>query len=480
MALQLIATEGKYRPCLARREYLSNGAQFNCHLLRKYKYLEQKNISWFVFDAYWFPNPHWNDKFYPYANEIVWDTPGSMRNMIQTHHMENVVVMNTLIKSSFPNVSIKLVLSLSATLAFCPLPSTASTFFNQTNLVTDNQSTNPAQITDPNLINAWGISYGPGPFWISATGTGVSTVYTVNPATNVTTTSPLVVSIPGAGNVTGQVFNSNTAAFNGNLFLFVSMDGTVSGWRGSLGTQAETLVSGSPQNVYMGVAEGSVSGNSYIFAANFKSGAIDVIDGSGQATSLAGNFTDPNLPSGYAPFNIQSLDDKLYVTYALQDAASGDEVAGAGLGFVSVFDDEGNFLQRVASQGTLNAPWGLAIAPASFGEFAGDLLVGNFGDGKINAYSVSDYSFAGQLTETDGTPISIDGLWALSIGNDTVAGSSNAIYFTAGPNDENHGLFGVISAVPLPASIWLFGSAIIGFLSKQFSRNLKLKRRAMA
>jgi len=230
----------------------------------------------------------------------------------------------------------------------------------------------------------------------------------------------------------------------------------------------------------MGVAEGSVSGNSYIFAANFKSGAIDVIDGSGQATSLAGNFTDPNLPSGYAPFNIQSLDDKLYVTYALQDAASGDEVAGAGLGFVSVFDDEGNFLQRVASQGTLNAPWGLAIAPASFGEFAGDLLVGNFGDGKINAYSVSDYSFAGQLTETDGTPISIDGLWALSIGNDTVAGSSNAIYFTAGPNDENHGLFGVISAVPLPASIWLFGSAIIGFLSKQFSRNLKLKRRAMA
>ncbi|NJA06874.1 TIGR03118 family protein [Methylococcaceae bacterium WWC4] len=372
--------------------------------------------------------------------------------------------MSTLSKLSYFSRRKLWTLPLSAALSFGSLSTAAATSFSRVDLVTDDQAANPAQITDTSLVNAWGISYAPtGPFWISDNGTGLSTLYIVNPSTNATTKLDLNLSIPGAGNVTGQVFNNNAAAFNGNLFIFVSEDGTVSGWRG-VGSSAETLITGSSQNLYKGVAEASFSGNSYLYAANFKTGRIDVLKGTPAADDLRGQFTDPNLPNGYAPFNIQNLNGTLYVTYALQDANSPDELAGAGLGFVDAFDLQGNLLQRVASQGTLNAPWGLAIAPASFGELAGDLLVGNFGDGTINAYAASDHSFVGQLTGTDGNPLAIDGLWALSIGNGTASGSLDKLYFTAGPNDETHGLFGSIAAVPVPASVWLFGPAILGLL----------------
>jgi uncharacterized protein (TIGR03118 family) len=273
----------------------------------------------------------------------------------------------------------------------------------------------------------------------------------------------LEVTIPGAGNPTGQVFNTNNStSFNRDLFLFVSEDGTISGWRGALGTTAETLQVGFDANVYKGTTEATINGNSYLYAANFRTGRIDVLKGTATTPDLAGNFTDPNTPAGYAPFNIQNLGDKLYVTYAMQDANKLDDVAGAGHGIVSVFDTQGNLLGRVGTGGTLNSPWGLAIAPGSFGEFAGDLLVGNFGDGRINAFDLSTKTFEGQLLGLNASELSIDGLWGLKVGNNCNGGSSDKLYFTAGPNGEANGLFGVITAVPEPSTIFLVGAGFTG------------------
>jgi uncharacterized protein (TIGR03118 family) len=349
------------------------------------------------------------------------------------------------------------------------LPADAQ-LFSATGLVTDDQSVSAAQITDPVLKNAWGLSFSPtGPFWISSNGAGMSLLYHVDPLTQATTKLGLTVTIPGAGNPTGQVFNSNAGAFNGNLFLFVSEDGTVSGWRSALGTNAEVLVAASDANIYKGAAFATIAGNSYLYASNFHAGAIDVYKGSAAAPSLAGSFADPNLPAGYAPFNVQNLGGTLYVSYALQDALKEDEIAGAGFGFVDRFDLQGNFLNRVASGGTLNAPWGLAIAPASFGAMAGSLLVGNFGDGRINLYDATSFAFLGQVLGPDGQPLSIDGLWALSPGNDGLAGSSQRLYFTAGPDDEEHGLFGVLTAVPEASTyvLMLAGLLAIGGVARR-------------
>ena len=228
-----------------------------------------------------------------------------------------------------------------AMLSFMSIPAWAVSF-TQTNLVTDDQTANAAQITDPGLKNAWGMSFGPTtPFWVSANGSGTANLYSVDPGTQATTKQGLTVSIPGDGSVTGQVFNSS-ASFNGNRFLFVSEDGTVSGWRPALGTAAEPLVA-SATAVYKGAAIGNVSGHDYLYAANFKTGAVDAYKGDVAAPVLSGSFTDPALPSGYAPFNVQNLNGSLYVSYALQDAARHDEVAGAGLGYVDKFSLSGDF-----------------------------------------------------------------------------------------------------------------------------------------
>jgi len=272
----------------------------------------------------------------------------------------------------------------------------------------------------------------------------------------------------GSGTPTGQVFNTanGSGAFNGNLFLFVSEDGTISGWRGTLGTTAEVLQTADNANVYKGTTLDTTNGHSYLLAANFRAGTIDVLKGDLGAPNLTGKFLDPNLPAGYAPFNVQALGNRIYVTYALQDSAKHDDDPGAGRGFVDAFDMQGNLLGRVGSMGTLNSPWGLAIAPASFTGLAGDLLVGNFGDGTINVFNPDPMTpgFLGQLSGADGKPIAIDGLWGLIPGNDGSGGSSQDIYFSAGPNDEMDGLFGVIEPVhsaPEPSSLSLELAAVV-------------------
>ncbi len=340
-------------------------------------------------------------------------------------------------------------------------PRAAAQVFQPINLVTDDPAFNPGKITDSNLVNPWGVSFrGTTPFWVSDNGTGVSTLYSVDPVTNVPTKVGLTVAIPGDGSVTGQVstFGGALSPFNGDSFLFVNEDGTISGWRNALGTNAERLQVADPSNVYKGSAFATTGGHSYLYAANFHSGNIDVLKGDSGAPNLAGKFTDPNLPAFYAPFNIQNLNGTLYVTYALQGTGK-DEADGTGKGLVDAFDLQGNFLGRIGTRGTLNAPWGLALAPSDFGSFAGDLLVGNFGDGTINAFNLTSNTFAGQLQGLNGKPLMIDGLWALSSGNGGSGGSLDSIYFTAGPNDEAHGVFGVLavatSTVPEPGQLAL-------------------------
>ena len=331
------------------------------------------------------------------------------------------------------------------------------------NLVTDDQSASTATITDSQLQNAWGISSSStSPFWVSANATGRATLYSVNPSTDSPSKLSLEVTIPGDGSVTGQVFSNIAGNFNGDAFLFVSEDGTVSGWRRRLGTTAEVLQTALANNVYKGAALFNDGGNVYLYAANFRAVTIDVLKGNPGTPNLAGTFTDPNLPSGYAPFNIQNLGSKLYVTYALQDAAMHDDVAGAGHGFVDVFDTNGVFLNRIASQGVLNSPWGLTIAPPSFGSIAGDLLVGNFGDGTINAFNLSTPANDGPIKDLNNSPIVIEGLWGLATGNGSQGGSTSKVYFTAGPGDEVHGLFGVLSSVPEPATWISLTIALVG------------------
>jgi len=304
--------------------------------------------------------------------------------------------------------------------------------------------------TDSQLINPWGVSYSAtSPIWVSDNGSGVSTLYSINPVTNAIAKEGLVVSIPGAGNVTGQINNPGTQ-FNGDNFIFVSEDGTISGWRGALGTTAQTLQTGSTANVYKGLADAVIGGNTYLYAANFRNGTIDVVKGLSTAPNLTGTFTDPSLPAGYAPFNVQNLNGTIYVTYALQDAAKFNDVPGLGNGYVDAYDTEGNLIGRVGSNGTLDAPWGLAIAPTSFGGFAGDLLVGNFGNGTIDIFNQVTDTYLGQVLAGINDPLSIHGLWALTPGNGAGAGSADSIYYTAGPMAETGGVLGFLSANPTP------------------------------
>ena len=340
--------------------------------------------------------------------------------------------------------------------------------FTQINLVSDIPGL--AKTTDPNLVNPWGVSFSSSsPFWISDNKNGVATLY--NGAGDII---PLVVTVPPpTGGMppsapTGQVFNGNASNFGGSHFIFATEDGTISGWSG--GTSATLQVDSSGMgSVYKGLAMGSVGGSSYLYATDFHNGAINVFDSAFSAHTFgASSFTDPNLPKGYAPFNIENINGQLYVTYAKQDAAKHDDVAGAGNGFVDVFDLQGNLLKRLVSNGALNSPWGMALAPGSFGSFGGDLLIGNFGDGMINAYDPTTGMWMGQLDGADGKPLIDLGLWDLTFGNGGSGGSKSDLYFTAGiPGDgmvEDHGLFGSIVATPEPGTLALLGSGLLALI----------------
>jgi uncharacterized protein (TIGR03118 family) len=339
--------------------------------------------------------------------------------------------------------------------------------FTQTNLVSDIPGV--AAVTDPNLVNPWGISESPAsPFWVSDNGSGLSTLYN-------TAGIPqgLVVSMPaGADAPTGQVFSA-TANFNGDLFIFATENGTINGWRGALGTNAEVLYPNTSGSVYKGLATGLTKGNQYLYAADFHNNQIKVFPGTG-APALSGNFTDPNLPLGFAPFNIENINGQLFVTYAKQDGTGHDDVAGAGNGFVDVFDLQGKFVKRLVSNGPLNSPWGMALAPNGFGGFGGALLVGNFGDGTINVFDPTTGTFIAQLDGTNGKPLTNLGLWGLQFGNGGNGGSSDALYFTAGiPGSgsiEDHGLFGSIVASPEPSSLLLVGVGMFALIGVSLKR----------
>ena len=325
--------------------------------------------------------------------------------------------------------------------------------FHQTNLVSDVPGL--AAITDPNLVNPWGLSASAtSPIWVANNGTGTSTLY--NTADQKV---PLTVTIPApdgtSGTPTGTVFNgtadfrvSSGAASGPSRFLFATEDGTILGWNpGVKPTTAVIAVDNSPSHaIYKGLTNGSVGASNFLYAANFHSGAVDVFDGSFHPVTVAGAFTDPSLPAGFAPFGIQNIGGWIYVTYAMQDAAAKDEVAGPGLGYVDIYAANGDFVRRFASAGTLNAPWGLSMAPANFANFHGDVLVGNFGDGRINAYTPAG-TFRGQLKSETNAPIQIDGLWGLRVGNGGNGGNVDSLYFAAGIDDEAHGLYGKIRAV---------------------------------
>jgi uncharacterized protein (TIGR03118 family) len=328
---------------------------------------------------------------------------------------------------------------------------TPTNVYDQANLVSDIPGV--ARITDPNLVNPWGMSGGPTtPLWISDNGTNVSTLYTGGVGGTIPAIVPLVVSIPD-GAPTGTVFNPTndfvvhaTGTSAPARFIFVSESGTLSAWSPtvvSATTQAQVEFS-SPDAVYKGLAIATTAHGTRLYAANFHEGRIDVFNSRFAPVKRSRGFIDPGIPAGFAPFDVQELGGSLYVTYAMQDAAKHDDVAGPGNGFVDVYDTSGHLLRRLISQGNLNSPWGLALAPSGFGAFSNDLLVGNFGDGAIHAYDPNTGALEGQLTNADGNAIAIDGLWGLRFGNG-VTGTPTTLLFTAGIAAEAHGLFGEIT-----------------------------------
>jgi uncharacterized protein (TIGR03118 family) len=317
--------------------------------------------------------------------------------------------------------------------------------FTEVNLVGSDQEYNPARI-DPLLVNGWGIAFSPtGTVWISAEGAGVSTVYNkegvqVLPAVMI----PSATSSTG-GHPTGQVFNGG-AGFrlsNGNpaRFIFAGADGTISGWNG--GPSASLVINDAPDAAYLGITIATSGPDKFLYVANFKEGSIDVYDTAWNEISMP--FNDPTLPSGYAPFNVQNIGNMLYVMYA-KVGADGEEEVGPGNGYVDIYNPDGSFSKRLVSRGQLNAPWGIAEAPATFwGDdgVTGLILVGNFGDGHINVYNANG-DYMGQL-RSSGNPIVIEGLWALMFPPATATAiNPNRLYFAAGPDDETEGLFGYI------------------------------------
>jgi uncharacterized protein (TIGR03118 family) len=325
--------------------------------------------------------------------------------------------------------------------------------YQETYLASDGFVTAP--YTVPNLVNAWGLAASAtGPWWVADNGTGTSTIYDGSGVPQA-----LVVAVPG--DPTGAVFSPGTdfvvsdgSSSGAARFLFASEDGTISGWSSAVPPPAPShnafvVVDNSAAGaVYKGLAIASTASGDRLYATDFHNDRVDVFDGSFQAVITPGAFVDRGIPRGYAPFGIRNINGRIFVTYAKQDADRHDDVAGQGFGFVSAFDTDGTFIARVATRGQLNSPWGIALAPPDFGRYGGHLLIGNFGDGNILAYKVTDdmrqFTPAGQLRGRDGKNIVIEGLWAISFGNGAAAGGTNELFFTAGSDHEAHGAFGKV------------------------------------
>jgi uncharacterized protein (TIGR03118 family) len=329
-----------------------------------------------------------------------------------------------------------------------PQPQSA---FIATSLVSDGSQ--PAAYTDPNLVNAWGLAFDPTGFaWVADNGTSSATQYDGNGVPQ-----SLVVSIPPGtladARPTGIVYNgtqdfkvTENGVTGASLFIFVGEGSVVAGWSPTVDATSAVIAvdAGADGPLYKGLALASLGGFNFLYAADFRNNAVDVYNGGFTKVRLAGSFSDPALPAGYAPFGIQAIGDRIYVSYALQSLGGPGEVHGEGLGIVNVFDRGGVFIMRLATGGALNAPWGMAMAPADFGSFSNSLLVANFGDGKINAFDPSSGTLIGTLSKSDGTPLVLDGLWGIAFGNGTNAQPTNTLFFTAGPANELHGLYGRI------------------------------------
>jgi len=318
--------------------------------------------------------------------------------------------------------------------------------------------TGAAPNTDPNLINAWGVSFSPtGPFWVANNGSGTSTVYnSTGVPQGITVTIP-PASGRGNGRPTGTAFNGTTGfvVTNGSnsgpaMFLFDTEDGTISGWNPSVNaTQALIAVNnGSRGDNYKGMEIAKNGTATFMYVADFFNAQVRVLDTNFQEVSLAGSFTDPNLPAGYAPYNLRKIGTRLFVLFAKQNAKKSEAVVGAGLGLLDVFDLNGNFIRRLTTGGQLNAPWGIAQAPTTFGTFGGDILVGNLGDGRITAFDPQTGASKGQLSNSGGKPIVISELWALTFGNGGQGGKKGLLYFTSGPGNYKHGRLGSIAPLP--------------------------------
>lgn len=350
-------------------------------------------------------------------------------------------------------------LGLTFAAALSPYLVSADTF-TQTNLVSDIPGN--AQHTDPDLINPWGVAFAPtSPFWISNQGSGTSTLYD-GAGNKLPLTVPIPAGPPPLTGPTGQVF-AGGAGFDlpGShpaLFIFDTLNGTIDGWGGT--NPALQLVS-TPGAIYTGLALASSGGLNYLYAAD-STGQIRVFDNSYHPVTLAGHFTDPNAVPGFVPFNIELIGSNLYVTYA----KLGPMGTGLPGGYVDVFTTSGAFVNRLTTGGALYAPWGMALAPAGFGNFGGDLLIGNFGNGEINAYNPATGAWQGELDGPDGKPIVNDFLWSLDFRTGGTNVNTDALYFTAGIDNQRGGLFGEIATpepgMAIPASLALGVLALWG------------------
>jgi uncharacterized protein (TIGR03118 family) len=358
------------------------------------------------------------------------------------------------------------------------MSSVSGTTFTDTALVSDKTEVIATAATiDTNLQNPWGIAAAPGfPFWISDNNSNLTTLYSgagAQETQNITGSAETGIAIPASAagvqaNPTGQIFNGNggfliptSKGQETALFILDGEGGLISAWAQDSGATAVTayddgVLNGANHAVYKGLAIGTVSGATYLYATDLHNNKVDVFDTNfTKPAAMQGKFVDPNLPSGFVPFGITALRGQLYVTFAKRDSAMHDEITGAGLGYVDIFDFNGNLVNQFASAGALNAAWGIAIAPAGFGSFEGDVLIGNFGDGTINIFSPNGTALAtpkGSLMGSNGQPLAFPGLWSVTFGSGDADKPATTLFYTAGFASQTDGVFGSITASVTPQS----------------------------